>query len=97
MALVGDDLRSARASKFLGLDAREAASGLLTYVFRDARNFLRRFALIRITLDILAMYPQACLPTRAADPCKSPVACTPALTDCRALHPPGPVRLSREK
>ena len=64
MALVRDALMPARASKFLGLHGADAQHGLLAAIFsRDSRNFLRRFALIRITLAVLHVHPdvRACM------------------------------------
>ena len=62
MALVRDALMPARAAKFLGLHGPDAQHGLLAAIFsRDSRNFLRRFALIRITLAVINSHPEVWL------------------------------------
>lgn len=57
MAVVRDHLQHARASTFL-MGTRDQP-GLLAVIFREVRNYLRRFTLIRIMLAVLAIDPQA--------------------------------------
>lgn len=56
VAVVRDHLQHARASTFL-MGNRDQP-GLLAVIFREVRNYLRRFTLIRIMLAVLAINPQ---------------------------------------
>ena len=56
VAVVRDHLQHARARTFL-MGSRDQP-GLLAVIFREVRNYLRRFTLIRIMLAVLAIDPQ---------------------------------------
>ena len=64
MAVVRDHLQHARARTFLM--GNQDHPGLLAVIFREVRNYLRRFTLIRIMLAVLAIDPQ--VPTHQSRP-----------------------------